>query len=167
MSTALNKFKNNTLVIFGASKCGEYVFNYLKDNGLNISYFIDNDSNKWGKALFGIKIISPDNLINLMPNLHIFIASNFFSEIKNQLDLMGFNDYSIIYCHGLINNLYDKKIIINNIEKINLLREILTDDQSRKTLNNIIKFRCEIDDSNLKEILDLDQYFPSEIELVS
>ncbi|HID0820805.1 TPA: nucleoside-diphosphate sugar epimerase/dehydratase, partial [Clostridium botulinum] len=56
--SALRKEK---LILFGASKMGETVYSLLKD-GYDIDYFCDNDKNKWGKELCGLKIISPEYL---------------------------------------------------------------------------------------------------------
>jgi NADH/NAD ratio-sensing transcriptional regulator Rex len=49
---------NTDIVLFGASNLGKATFILLK-NSYNIVWFCDNDPEKWGKSIEGIKIIPP------------------------------------------------------------------------------------------------------------
>ena len=69
-------------VVFGASKLGVGTIGYLKDR-YNILYCIDNDENKWGTEISGIKIMGPGVLENYKEE--IIIASVYYWEISKQL----------------------------------------------------------------------------------
>jgi len=74
--------KKPNIIVFGASKAGE---NYLKNqDSYHILAIADNDTMKQGKDLFGITIISPDQ-INQYSYDYIIIASMFIEGITKQL----------------------------------------------------------------------------------
>ncbi len=49
------------LLIFGAGKNSEKIMTCLKTEAV-VTAFVDNDSTKWGKTLFGKKVIAPDQI---------------------------------------------------------------------------------------------------------
>ena len=51
------------VVIFGAGGTGQRVYNSIK-NEMNVQFFVDNDSSKWGGTYDGVEIKSPDELKN-------------------------------------------------------------------------------------------------------
>ncbi len=73
-------------IVFGASKLGIGTIGYLKDR-YNILYCIDNDENKWGTEISGIKIMKPGILKNYKGE--IIIASVYYWEISKQLYSLG------------------------------------------------------------------------------
>ncbi len=79
-------------VVFGASKLGVGTIGYLKDR-YNILYCIDNDENKWGTEISGIKIMGPGVLENYKGE--IIIASVYYWEISKQLYNLGIPDEKI------------------------------------------------------------------------
>lgn len=83
----------NKVVIFGASTRGCYVYEKLKDI-YEIKYFCDNDVNKHGTKINGIEIISPQKLYNLK-DYKVIIASMYYEEICNQLNVMGVNNIEV------------------------------------------------------------------------
>src|SRR5574344_83788 len=88
---SLEKFENKKIVIFGAGSCGKKFYFELKFFEQNVSFFVDNNSSKWGNLLFGKKICSPEKLLDENPdNIAIFVASIYKDEISNQLVSMGF-----------------------------------------------------------------------------
>jgi len=81
---------DNVYVIFGAGKAGRDLARVFP---AKVSYFVDNDSHKWGTYADGILINSPEQLLQESEdNLRIFIASMYFNQIKEQLAAMGFED---------------------------------------------------------------------------
>ncbi|RUL54201.1 class I SAM-dependent methyltransferase [Lysinibacillus antri] len=71
-------------IVFGASNGGKQ---YLKTHRYTeIDFFIDNDVKKQNKDFLGYEVKNPDVLKLLdKKNLRIAIASDYYSEIKNQL----------------------------------------------------------------------------------
>ncbi len=81
------------IVIFGAGGGGRYLYSQLRENAfLEIVAFID--TFKTG-ALYGIPIYSPEKLHSLEFDL-IYIATIAYSEVLEQLRLIGINENKIV-----------------------------------------------------------------------
>lgn len=91
-------FKNTAgkiIVIFGT---GNMVKSYIKrTKGKFVpSFYVDNDSNKWGKLKNSLPIKSPETLLEYpKEKLHIIVCNNYFREIGKQLRSMGLDEYYI------------------------------------------------------------------------
>ncbi len=103
-------------IIFGASKLGEMSYIFYRDE-YDIICFCDNDVYKVGKSIFDKRIISPI-LLNQYDNIKIIIASQYYTDIANQLVLMGITNFqkSIV----TIQKNYKDSIEKHNIRSINL-----------------------------------------------
>ena len=55
--------ENSDVILFGAAEMGKRFLNLLNGN-VKVVAFCDNNSNLWGRGINGIKIISPDELLN-------------------------------------------------------------------------------------------------------
>jgi len=75
------------IVIFGASGGAIKVAQTLENINVKFEFFVDNDSNKWGKELEGKQIVSPELLKE--KEYAIVIASDYQEEIEEQLERMG------------------------------------------------------------------------------
>ncbi|NFF64914.1 TDP-N-acetylfucosamine:lipid II N-acetylfucosaminyltransferase [Clostridium sporogenes] len=83
------------IILFGASKMGEAAYVLLKDK-YEIIYFCDNDKNKCGTQLYGIEIISPQNLkVDEFKSIKILITSMYYKEIIRQLTNLGLGNFEI------------------------------------------------------------------------
>lgn len=84
---------NKKIIIFGTGEGSLNTILAVNMFGLDISYFIDNNEEKWGQFYFNKEIKSPNNLNNEnKAEVFILIASSFFTEISEQLDELGFNE---------------------------------------------------------------------------
>ena len=118
----LEELKNEEIVLFGASSRGKRVLNNLILKGFhkgNIS-FCDNDQEKHGKIINGVKIINFKKLEE-RKNIPIIISSSMYVEIQNQLEGLGFTN--VHYFHNLlfsdqIFEKYNQKFlrIVNSVE---------------------------------------------------
>jgi lipopolysaccharide cholinephosphotransferase len=80
------------IVLFGASQFGKIALeNWKKQKDINVIAFCDNDKNKWGLSFQGIKVISPDDLTDLIYD-EIIITSMYDVDILRQLVSMGINE---------------------------------------------------------------------------
>ncbi|AZO94011.1 hypothetical protein [Halocella sp. SP3-1] len=86
----MNNCSNKTIAIFGAGNFGESVLNYIQDfnrnneKNIQVKYILDNNSQRWGEKLYGIKIVEPK--LDIFVNVDkIIIASTWKKEIKEQL----------------------------------------------------------------------------------
>lgn len=84
------------IVVFGENKVMKICLELLQ---LEIEYFVDNESGKWGKLFYGKKIYNPEKLKNekkedlviLVASMHLNeISYNLSGEISCQLVEMGF-----------------------------------------------------------------------------
>lgn len=84
----LKLVNTNTIVFFGTGSACAKICEYFP---LSIAYFVDNSSSKWGTTFQGQIIFNPEKL--LKENKHrltIIIASQYYEEISQQLQEMGF-----------------------------------------------------------------------------
>ena len=152
------------VILFGASKGGEEIYTKLIADCIDVSYFCDNDSTKWGKFFLGKRIVSPSEL-NI--NDFILISSSFQDEIYCQLRDAGFkNVFNFPTGDIITKEHYQDEIIYQNEKLIKELYAKLADAQSKKVLENIISYRLTNDLYYIKEIASYsDQYFPKIINL--
>lgn len=82
------------IILFGASKLGEIAYDFLKDK-YNILNFCDNNKQKAGQYFHGIKIISFQELMDLVScrDFEIIISSQYSNEIKAQLIQNGIKKF--------------------------------------------------------------------------
>lgn len=111
------KHEKENVIIFGASTRGEYVYKKLRDK-YNIKYFCDNDINKHGKEIEGLKIISLNELINL--NYKVIVASMYYKEISDQLQHLGIQDFQVYHSsmECVINRLKEKRIKLDMLHTL-------------------------------------------------
>lgn len=72
------------IVIFGAGSCGRELESILERCGMQIRFFVDNDSGKWGLERHGIKIFTPEILKHFQGHV-VVTVSGYYREIDEQL----------------------------------------------------------------------------------
>lgn len=80
--------KNKKIYIFGASSMGDKVYKELKNLDVHVDGFIDNNRDLWGEFIHGLKVESPSSLSR---DVFIFVASNKYAEITDQLVAEGYS----------------------------------------------------------------------------
>lgn len=90
---SLNDFysyvNSKKIILFGTGEMSRKI----QQHPLNVEYYIDNDSAKWGKSYLESIINSPNVLLEEdKNNVCIIIASMYFIEISEQLEKMGFEE---------------------------------------------------------------------------
>lgn len=65
-----------------------------------VPYIVDADEKKWGTKIYGIEVVSPEVLKNLLPNHKILvtIARRRYAEIAKYLSSFGLRE-NVDYCH--------------------------------------------------------------------
>lgn len=123
----LRIYKDNTIVIWGAGIYGERVQTHIKEQGIEIYAYCDNNSEKWGTCYNGIKVISPQQLSELNKDesiikdkLIVQIANSPYSDnyevttqaISEQINKLGISNIltmqqvmEVIYFYNMIENL--------------------------------------------------------------
>lgn len=80
--------ENKCIVIFGYNSPGDFVIEYLRQKGINVEYVLDNNPLNLDKILSGVKVKSPNILLEVKMDVIVLIASRYFEEMKTQLDRM-------------------------------------------------------------------------------
>jgi len=102
------------IIVFGAGKIGTQMVKILgKDN---IIFFVDNDESKWGTAIEGIPVYSPEKLmLEEEPQVCVAVSMRIMDEIVEQLNRMGINNYTTFQ-----DEIWERSLITN--EKMKDLR---------------------------------------------
>ena len=72
------------LIIFGTGVWGERCYKVLSNSDIKITYFVDNDSQKWNSCFYDIKIISPNEL-QFMKSYVLIAVKDAGDSIKKQI----------------------------------------------------------------------------------
>lgn len=72
------------VAIYGVSRIGAAVKAILETK-YKVSYFIDNEEEKWGQMFFGVKIIGSSG-VEKFKNINIVVADNYFKNPNEKLD---------------------------------------------------------------------------------
>lgn len=80
--------KGGNLAIFGIGEWGERCFRILRESGINVDFFVDNNPSRWGEKHNGILINPPDKLPDYQGNV-LIATFQYENEIKRQLEGMG------------------------------------------------------------------------------
>ncbi len=88
----LNKNKVS-VVIFGAGGRGKMALNWLIKKRISCKFFVDNNKNKWGNSLAGIKIRPPSFITSQDV---VFLESAWYVEIGRQLTKMNIKRFIFV-----------------------------------------------------------------------
>lgn len=165
----------NKINIFGAGYYGRRIVSFLLYLGQTIEYVIDNDTTKYGSMVEGIRIVSPQKLIESDGNIIISVIPH-EKAIRKQLESFGVAD-RIIGLDDCIHSLLKEKAKKETIDAIDTIKTIRLFDvvgstgwggienwnfdvasviaKRNKTVNIVADDFLIIPD-NLKEIADLE-----------
>jgi len=79
------------VILWGAGDVGELSYVALKQLGMEVDYYCDNNSAKHNTEYLGIPVISPEKLGKLSKNSIVFISCNYLDIIDKQLKILGFS----------------------------------------------------------------------------
>lgn len=94
--TSVLEYKKHDVIVWGASKSGEFVKDYFEQQGIEIQAFVDSDQTKCGTCLGKYEVISPEQLrdrVSENKKILVQIASYYEKEIVMQLEKMNITDY--------------------------------------------------------------------------
>ena len=153
--------KQKKLILFGAGAGGVRTLSlYLKN--YEVSYFCDNDSQKWGKTVMGFPVYPPDKLFEEDPKrIVVLITSFYFYDILRQLMDMNIPTVAMdifSYPHRLLNPLWSKHAALSRSDKIKRLPSLLYDDESKDILKKLLH-KYKTGDEDFSDIYDKNQYF--------
>lgn len=72
---------------------------------ITVTYYLDNNQEKWGKEFLGRKVFSPTILMNEdAKSAIIFVASSYYDDIVNQLKEFGFHKNENVFHIQILNH---------------------------------------------------------------
>ncbi len=108
--------ENKDVIVFGSGNFAErFLALYKKD--YNVKFIVDNNSDKWGKKLENVEIVSPENLEKLTNNYRIIICIKNYIAITKQLDKLGISKY-VIYDPSISYYRPNKAKIVKNDKQV-------------------------------------------------
>lgn len=89
----LTIYKENKVILFGASRTGWDVKRVLEAEGCKVTHFCDNNSQKWGTTVEGLPVISPEQLPELCDMNTVVQIACAAPSIGEQLRNLGITSY--------------------------------------------------------------------------
>ena len=122
MNDGFEFLKNKKIFLFGAGENGFLTQTVLRDKGIDIAGYIDNNEALIGKSIGGKNIFSLYDLINEKIYIIISVDEKHIAEVRLQLMVMNIIDYSIFFrMHGHSFITENKEINEIIIEAINYI----------------------------------------------
>lgn len=154
--------------IWGCGNMGKYWPDYLKKYGILVDCYCDNNPLKWGTYPYdyGIKCISPDELLKEKDKTVVFIPTRYYKEIYCQLKKLGFPIIDRLF-HGkfAVDDFLRENDINDVVKMLGKTIDILSDEESCRILSRLISewTTNEYEYGRLDDICSLPQYFPRDI----
>ncbi len=100
----LDLLKANQLpvIVFGADVVGEVIFHALKDMGIKVEAFCDNNKNKIKYKHCELEIIHAPLIKERYPKALIIIASTYIKDVVSQIEEMGYKTW--LDCNPILEN---------------------------------------------------------------
>lgn len=77
----IDRCKNKEVIIYGAGADGKMTLHILKQMGIDVKYFCDNNSQKWNKEYYGIPIIPTQEVKLYHRNSFVILASQIHAPV--------------------------------------------------------------------------------------
>lgn len=139
----------NGVIIYGAGFVGTWAAKYFISQNIEVKYFVDQDSEKWGKRLLGIEIIrTDDNRIRQCP--FILIAAR--HAIRAVLEMYGDTDYHLMSFEGYF-------CVKNYNEYAEVRDDYMEDERSKTTYNALLYAMLTGDTESCLDVMEKDMYF--------
>lgn len=90
-NNVVGKLKTDNFVLFGAGNNGKKCLNAFRYCKIKIKYFVDNDEEKWGKEIDGVRIYSVDKLKDSVDRVCVIVDVQIDKRaaVFRQLEKMG------------------------------------------------------------------------------
>lgn len=156
-------------VIFGAGGEGRLVKRYLEAKNKEVLFFCDNDPLKHGTFVDSLEVMAPEELLN--QEYAVCIASDWARDIALQLKGMGVEDYLDLSRSADTPDEQDEPFrvkgltahfaagpVLKNLAGIEDVYNLFEDDESKKTLLSILRYRLTLDPASL-EVAPFEEYY--------
>lgn len=141
-----------TVVIFGSGIRGRKLLQDLRNEYIDVSYFCDNNEEKWGSYIDGIEVRKPNN-VSLNDDHYIVIAIREAQGVREQILSLGVSEKNLVVREDLF--------CMNNIDYPN---EVISDEVLLETRR---KSQEDVDISYVFMGAEPKKYYADRIEEVS
>jgi FkbM family methyltransferase len=135
-------------IVFGCGASGRQAVDLLREKGVEVLFFVDNNLERHGNSVEGIRVLSP-NRLNDFKDVPIVIASDWAREIAGQLSKLNRSDYislsSICLEFDRWKSHFESALLESASDKTNLLSHHFGDSHSRRVLESVLRFRRSAD----------------------
>ncbi len=148
-----------SVAVFGAGSSGVTTSKFLEARATPVSFFSDNDPDKFGTAVRGIPVLPPERL-RALGNGPVLIASDWARDIALQLQTLGIDDYSHFVPSW--EDHFRPETILQPLPELEEVHGILEDQSSRQTLLSLLEYRLTLD-SGVLQVAPYEAYFHPEV----
>lgn len=153
-----------SVVLFGAGLAGRNALKVLREKGIQVLFFCDNDTKKQGSYIDGVKIYPPSYLLNHKKET-ILISSDYFGDIARQLQAMGitkFHYFGFCFDYERRHGHFDSYRLKACEARIDLAYKLFSNEESRNLFASLVKFRKTLGSSG-GSWSPFDEYFHPEV----
>jgi FkbM family methyltransferase len=153
--------RKKRVMIYGAGGVGTITADLLKNSGCNLDSFLDDDPQKQGTLIDGIKVISVQEALK-NPGGVILVCTPNFADVSQKLEGCGcsIQRFPVMMSQR---GFYSKELLRDNRQKIKLVSSLWADDFSKKIYRNLLKHRLTMNFLYLNECVCRSQYFPGDL----
>lgn len=93
--------RKSEVAVFGVGAVACYTYNYLKEIGIDVKCFVNNDKRMWGKKLNGVNIVQPSVVMDR--NYYVIIAMTqrkYNNEVLWQLKMHHQNNFGLAFTNS-------------------------------------------------------------------
>lgn len=149
------QFLDNKIILYGAGYCGAMFAELLQEKGISVECFFDRNPQKAGKKIMDIMVKEPCEME--MPDEYTVIVcllkkGETYQSIKKTLLQLGYVNIIHIYDLRGDRELFENQNLVispdvekvkENMGKYNWLKNMLEDEESKKTLQAILDYMVD------------------------
>lgn len=139
------KKNSNPVALFGAGDIATLAYHALKKRNIKVNFVCDSNEKKQGNLFYGIKIISPNELVSKSHDVAIFICNNQYIEtVFSFLKKMKFN-----YIYDLVELLKNTDFSEFNLDqniftKLSIERQVDLHEKNYLKIKNAVSRKLDI-----------------------
>ncbi len=161
----LERYQNTSpvrVIIFGAGDQGFLALKLLKENGVEIYAFCDNDPNKQGTTIKELPVLDPNELKHMEQEVFVIINDSFYKEKQEQIKQLNMSHIHT-FRFDVFNPLFKgftKKYVLDHLKMFEKSYQLLEDEESRNVFCGVLNSVLTGDLSYYEEVMtSTQQYF--------
>ncbi|HJZ97203.1 MAG TPA: FkbM family methyltransferase [Candidatus Solibacter sp.] len=162
----------NPVLILGTGHLGQWALAALRQAGIQMPAFCDNNSRLWGSLVEGIPVMGPEEALKRFPGAAVVVAIYNSTAPQRQLRALGCErvvPYPVLFWrHSQFMPREDRlelpHVILSRTAEMPAGYDLLADDSSRREFCAQIRWRCSLDYGCLPAPdSPSDMYYPADL----